>query len=834
MIRIAFHSLKRQKRITFLFLVALISIIMMEVFLFSSLRTLNVLIEDDISRYGRGEYDLLVRPANSQTKVEQAVGLVEENYLSVGSGGISLATWEQIKTMKDVEIAAPVAALGYFTGASKSISLPIPSTPELYEIQFSTTDGVNTYPINRRSGVVAIVPNNDPTRAQGEDYLFDSIGDEGVDENNNHYMGINIMLPETYHLLVGIDPIAEEQLTDISFAGLHNPSFQEFEFEFAGDAPIIHVLQLEDANVSMELTIDIYPLPENIFDQLKQEFSLPDNTLFYDIYFTDEYAQALQEIKQFAQTNIEGGECYHYQLTELLTPFESEPFNLNDQYQLSTNPNFYRTHIGNTANYYLTSDIDYQINDKNNLTAKIVGEHEHIPIYRPIIKEGGTFQELRELPFALNIAGSYSIKEREEQVQVASSSLGLYYLNDIFTIGGKKVVPISTPGSFVPAPAHGVIDIHDAEIIKGEKPIDAIRIKVANINEYNEMAIQKIETLAKELHQLGLHVDVIAGASDQLIPITVENVGTVEQAWTTLGAATLIKNQWNQATFILTGLFFLVALFYIANRLMFWKTQKVSEVEVYHLLGWEEKEQRRILSNELNILYGFAVFSSLICLIILERLTFVDSDVYPTYLLVSSMLYSVIVMLRHRKHQVSKRQKQRKADRSMIMRNLCYYQRYMKLNSLQLFMTSMMSIFVAAIIWVTYQQSGITKLGEFINENLLILLLLLLLVSFGLALLTVTETITNFLSVRRNELQTLLAIGWNQREIWLLNAREISIWSIPAMLIGYIMGTGITILYYSFSWQLLWFGLGTFVLFALITLALMAWMITHELGRLYK
>lgn len=834
LIRLAFRSLTRQKRANLLFLIALISIIVVGTFLYSSLRSVNVSIEEDISQYGRGTYDLLVRPVNSQTKVEQAIGLVEENYLSVGSGGISLKTWEEIKAMDLVEIAAPVAALGYFTGESKSIILPTPTIPQLYEVQFYTTDGVHTYPINR-SGVTAIHPFEVPIEGmeEGFPFLIDSIGDWEIEEYVNHFMdlGITVMLPETYHLLVAIDPTEEEQLTGISFADLYEPVFDESHYGFAGDAPIIHVLKLEDADVSMELVVDVHMLPEHIFDQIKQELNVPDSTIFTEIFGSVEYEQALQKLKQFTMTN-ENVESYHYDLTKLLTPFESKPFHLDEQYQLYTNAGAYSSNVGNTANYYVTSGVNYEIGEENHLISNITGEHERIPIYRTITQEGGTFYELSELPFALNIAGSYTIKEREDSL--ASSPLGLYHLSDMFTTEGDQVVPTSTPGSFVAAPAHGVIDIKDAEIIKGEEPIDAIRVKVAGITAYDQTAIQKIEDLAIELDKLGLHVDIIAGASDQLIPVTVEDVGTVEQAWTTLGAAASIKEQWNLASLILTGLFFFVALFYIANRLMFWKAQKAYEIEVYHLLGWGKKEQRRLLSNELNILYGFSLFISLVILAGIEQVTEIGSNIYLNLLLISGLLYILLLLLRNRKYNVEAVGKRKNSAASILVRNLRYYQGYMKLNSLQLLMTSMLSIFVTAIIWITYQQSSITKLGEFINNNLFILLFTLLLVSFGLALLTMTETITNFLTVRNYELKTLLAIGWERRDIWKLNAKEILVWSFPSMFIGYVAGTVVAMFYFSFSWSLLWFGLIAFICFALITVLYTAWMISRELNQLYK
>lgn len=833
LIRLAFRSLTRQKRPTLLFVVALISIITVSTFLYSSLRTVNVSIEDDITQYGRGTYDLLVRPANNQSEVEQEIGLVEENYLSVGKGGISLTTWEEIKEMESVEMAAPVAALGYFTGESKSITLPFPTSPQLYDIKFSTSDGVNTFPINR-SGITVISP-MEPPQDSMDNILFDSIGDWEIIENFNQYWyeGITVMLPETYHLLVGIDPTEEEQLTGISFAQLHNPIFDKLHYSFAGDAPIIHLLQLEDANVSMELDIKVLPLDDNIFKEMKGELDLPKGTMFFEIFGSEQYDQALQMVKQLVRTNNENVDSYHYDLTKLLIPFESDPFHLNDQFQLSTNPDYFTSNIGNTANYFVASGVNYEIEDDNHLTSYITGEHEQIPIYRTLKQEGGTFHDLRELPFVLNIAGAYSIKEKEESI--ASSPLGLYYLSDMYTTEEEQVIPTSTPGSFVAAPAHGVIDIKDAEIIKGENPIDAIRVKVAGITSYDQAAIRKIEDLAVELNHLGLHVDIIAGASDQLIPVTVEKVGIVEQPWTTLGAAALIKEQWNLTSFILSGLFFFVALFYIANRLMFWKAQKQKEIELYGLLGWDKKEQRKLLSTELNVLFGFSFLVASVILVGVEQLSEVGSNIYLNHFLVSILLYILIILLRHRKGKIDiKNKPKNNINTSMLIRNFRYYQSYMKLNSVQLFMTSLMSVFVAAIIWITYNKSGVTKLGEFINENLLVLLLLLLLVSFGLALLTVTETITNFLSVRRYELKTLILIGWDRRDIWLLNAKEISVWSFPSMFIGFVIGTLIAIFYFSFTWTLIWFGVGIFAVFSLLTALFMAWMISRELSYLYK
>lgn len=61
----------------------------------------------------RPAYDVLVRPRDSKTTLERQRGLVPPNYLSGIFGGISVSQWRQILGIRGVEVAAPVANLGY-------------------------------------------------------------------------------------------------------------------------------------------------------------------------------------------------------------------------------------------------------------------------------------------------------------------------------------------------------------------------------------------------------------------------------------------------------------------------------------------------------------------------------------------------------------------------------------------------------------------------------------------------------------------------------------------------------------------------------------------------
>ena len=63
----------------------------------------------------RAAYDVLVRPMGSRTPLEAGAGLVRANSLSGQFGGITEQQFDQVRRLAGVEVAAPIAMLGYAT-----------------------------------------------------------------------------------------------------------------------------------------------------------------------------------------------------------------------------------------------------------------------------------------------------------------------------------------------------------------------------------------------------------------------------------------------------------------------------------------------------------------------------------------------------------------------------------------------------------------------------------------------------------------------------------------------------------------------------------------------
>ena len=73
-------------------------------------------------------YDILVRPADARSDVEEADGTIQSGFLSGIFGGITLRQWHQIREISGVEVAAPIAMVGY---AVPLLRVPVDLTDEL-------------------------------------------------------------------------------------------------------------------------------------------------------------------------------------------------------------------------------------------------------------------------------------------------------------------------------------------------------------------------------------------------------------------------------------------------------------------------------------------------------------------------------------------------------------------------------------------------------------------------------------------------------------------------------------------------------------------------------
>ncbi|MEU5593006.1 ABC transporter permease [Streptomyces sp. NPDC020298] len=105
-----------------------------------------------VQRNARSAYDVLVRPPGTDTAVERQHGLVQANFLSGVFGGITLDQYRRIKDLAGVEVAAPVANVGYLMvhatlrmDVSRFLDGKAPA--QLLRVKPTLTAGLGSYPV---------------------------------------------------------------------------------------------------------------------------------------------------------------------------------------------------------------------------------------------------------------------------------------------------------------------------------------------------------------------------------------------------------------------------------------------------------------------------------------------------------------------------------------------------------------------------------------------------------------------------------------------------------------------------------------------------------------
>ena len=113
MIRLALRSLLARPILTALTGIALATMAISAGTVATFARSTQAELVGDARRAWQTPYDLLVRPVGSQTALEVQDGLVRPNFMAGVHGGISPDQLAAIRSIPGVEVAAPIAMVGF-------------------------------------------------------------------------------------------------------------------------------------------------------------------------------------------------------------------------------------------------------------------------------------------------------------------------------------------------------------------------------------------------------------------------------------------------------------------------------------------------------------------------------------------------------------------------------------------------------------------------------------------------------------------------------------------------------------------------------------------------
>ena len=782
----------------------------MEPLTFSSIQNIHQKVESDVKHYARGSYDLLVRPQDAIHPLEEQLGIVPENYIGFGRGGISMEVWEAIKNREDIEIAAPVASLGYFAPIKNDVYVEsLEHENNRYTMQYSTTDGLNVYNVGPEYACLELqYTNGEKNYEVNDDALLNRCFDGHA----------GFALATTYHLLVAIDPLEEEKLTNIAFDSI-NPESPKKDWgnalvrllPNAESVPVIEILNTKSPlkgdlqAESLEMTpADLEIFIENYLEERGLE-------KYQDLYRT--YEEYYQFVSNLLESKGEKERSHSIDFTQYMSPFiqNSDGLFINREGKLTTLVE--EGYGGGLFDYrdlivfYKAGHLNYLYKD-GKLSLNKVGEENGVPTYRDIEKIGDALFESMDTEEQLNGTKWYldpidTLEIEEKEKQLASSPLGVYQFDPVIYKDEKtgeeiQLTSTITPGSFISSPAEGITNIQSARLIKGDEPIDAIRVKVAGITDYTNAAAEKIKQVAKEIESMGLTVSIVAGASPQQVAVDVEGIGIVQESWTTLGAAGTIISEWSLTNGILAILFLIVIFAYLVNRMQFWEVHSQKDIALLSQLGWQKRHINKLSRREMLSLVLLAAIISLPLIWWMKDTNALDTNLYIYYggtVVVTMVIVYFFIQLKFNKMIQNKKVVPKSGPnkaKSLVWKNLSFFKKHIQPSFIQFVFVSLMASFVYISLSSTAEQTSATLLGEFVNLQTSRLSILLTISTYILSAITLVESLVSLLKVRENEIKTFRTIGWSQKHIFTLYLKEVAIWSSIAIAIGSI---GSVILY---------------------------------------
>ncbi|MGV3466324.1 MAG: ABC transporter permease, partial [Heyndrickxia sp.] len=815
-------------------------------YLVGLLQTNKGTVEQTLAKHWSASYDIVVRPPDSRSTTE-INHLLEPNYLSGIDGGISVAQYKKIKEIKGVDVAAPIAMIGYI---GMDIEFPkklLPGESGLYRF-------------NEK-----IVTDNGVSKSTKNHIFYFPIGTfSPYFENGEDPRGYGIVAYEgklslyTSLLLAGIDPEQEAKLVGLNKSILNQGNSHYFG---AADQPTSGKLDLEGVFGSKGYTRTITTIPIIVSNQPWVKKSVTYTIQSLDVPFdtTEKADKTMKKVKD------NGGGAY----------LQTLPINEKEKkYEVTFSANqVYKNMMKEIAGIDFDAKYIYRANDTDEeeiITDKpsMLGFKKRTSPYPkkwPYAFELKKFKEPDDQSFHFRPANPGKMIDKEGRIlsSINPKWIGTYdpsKLNvpqDPLTqlpmetyrpasaqlVLDKDKKPVNPPKSLLPTdgaydllsqPPSILTTIDAAEKIVGKKPISAIRIKVAGVKTLNDKSQQKLERIAKEIRdKTGLITDITLGSSPQSVLTHVpaindqKEIGWIEQPWVNIGSAYTIFHE-TQVGFsgIIASVMVVAVVYVLASGLVTLYARR-KEFAVLLAIGWRPNQITKLLFLESTILGSLvAVVAWLILGWVLVMkgaetsvLRFLLAGIFglviywlgaigPAYL--SSRIKPYEAM---RSGEISSTANRFIKSTGSISMSINHFLGKWKRSVLSIVAMALPTALLSLFLFITFKLKGVmytSWLGEYVAMQIGTSHYVAMGVAFAIAILTTAEIMWQNISERTPEISLLKAVGWQNFSIRMLIYRE----GLLNGIIAGILGLGLSFLimwwmYKQFPAEQIWFFLAT-------------------------
>lgn len=607
-------------------------------------KTAEAVLIGDIAKGWQTPYDLLVRPPGSANQLETTAGLIRPNFLSGLNGGITADQLNLIRKIPSVEVAAPIAVVGYedfpasfvFDLGAQAGAAPLSA------LRLSPTIAADAgmshialppvYLIGSREGTVVVTQNQLKTSAGSvscnEGFLTlepDEGGTPLCVAPNYSCPGVNVTIcgasqppgvpvgrpwievtfPEPL-LLAGIDPVAEAQLDGLNHCVSSGHYFQN-------DGSLVKATTVGGATQTAPL-------------------------LFSDRTFIQEDVRL--EVARAANPSglLHGVAPKDLQAWTSMAPVS---FTADQAYRMSLQTGSWQNGFAN-PNLWVARQVHYDAASSATLAARstppdlsiyangIVGAEVSPINLAPPEATDVWFRSVATLPFsntgssplAFNQTGTYNPDCLPGFNPLAGAGMEAYAPPTVQLPDGRTLGPTRSMGGYVNAPPVMLTSLDGARAMDdpkafagapGDKFISAIRIKVGGTGVPGQAAEGRLTRVAAAIHdQTALQVDIVKGSSVRTLGIEL-SAGvfgrpqlSVTEKWSVKGVAfrfaSAVQSQ-NLAVFtlILVGAMVLIGqTAYTAVR------TRRREFGMLRAMGWPAGSVGWLVETEM-ILLGLAV-----------------------------------------------------------------------------------------------------------------------------------------------------------------------------------------------------------------------------------
>ncbi len=608
-------------------------------------------------------YDILVRPRGSRTAVESKTGTVQPDFLSGIYGGITMAQWHQIEQIPGVQVAAPIAMVGY-AQLEAGMFVPVPAAAlagsgrQLYRISttWASDNGASriTQPPGylyvtplavtgniqgRRStdgtgpgcepGGVALSPGTNPFDPAAQSYTqcwsrvnhYNLPPGAGASSTKAGYW-VTWTIPV---LIAAIDPDAEAKLDGLNKALVSGSYLTENEGDSGPTLPVL-------ASSASGMT----EYAQTTLQQLTAPSVMPNMNAAWAA------AQASAPGRTVATVRTTAQQAYDGVLKGLVTVtgvtqsgvFSGAPVNGYwtigpvDYQHTKAGALTPRRVVNDPSVWYTGSAAPVPMDDEDSQYRTVTS---HVKVPAPTSQSSGS-------NFALiKVAGVFDPARIRSFSPLSQVPLGDYQPVAAFpataasrrALHGGDLLPSQNLGGLVSQPVNLVTTLPALPALENSQPytdvnatdlISVIRVKVTGVTGPGALSRERINAVAQQIAQrTGLDVDVVAGSSP--VPVRIDLPAgkfgppplTLTQNWVKKGVAVAILNAVDKTSVALFTLILVVCVLFVGNAATAAVRGRRRELGVLAAVGWHRSA---LFATVLGELAGIGLAAGILAAVI--------------------------------------------------------------------------------------------------------------------------------------------------------------------------------------------------------------------------